>query len=81
MKKILIIALLILASCSHSPATANRLLQQEGISEVHLDGHPMFSGCADDEAYATAFTGKKNGVPVRGVICGGHFKANTIRYK
>lgn len=82
MKKLfVVVSMMLLAGCSHSDSVAQRLLTQEGISEVRLNGHPLFSGCADDETYATAFTGKKNGLPVRGVICGGVFKANTIRYK
>jgi hypothetical protein len=80
MKKILIIATLILVGCTHDPKDAHRLLRQEGITSVNLHGHPFISGCAKGEDFATTFTGIKNGVPVNGVICGGWMKSNTIRY-
>lgn len=57
-----------------------RLMKQEGVVNPVNDGYPLF-GCGKDDDFATAFHGTKNGVPVKGVICGGLLKGKTIRYQ
>jgi hypothetical protein len=80
MKKLLLIAVALVAiGCTHSPNTAERLLQEEGVSSPTLQGHAWY-GCGKGDDYATKFSGVKNGKKVTGVICGGFLKGNTIRY-
>jgi opacity protein-like surface antigen len=75
-----LLAALALTSCNVDSNDAYRLLTQEGVNSVKLTGYAFF-GCSKGDDFSTKFTGVKNGVPVKGTICGGVFKNYTIRYE
>lgn len=62
-----------------APADFARLMRQEAITEAQPVSVSLFS-CGEGDGFATGFRGIKNGQPVKGVICSGIFKSNTIRY-
>lgn len=62
-----------------APADFSRLMRQEGITQVQPVDVTLFS-CGHGDGFATGFRGVKNGQSVQGVVCGGFFKSNTIRY-
>jgi hypothetical protein len=74
-----LLLVLCLVGCTHSNDTAFRLLAEDGVTQVQLNGYAFF-GCAKGDDFATEFSGVKNGKPVKGVLCGGFLKANTVRY-
>lgn len=69
-----------LTGCTVSEDDSHRILRQEGLSDVHLTGVAFF-GCGKDDEFSMGFQGRKNGVPVEGVLCSGWFKGITVRYK
>ncbi len=84
---LLLVMLLVLTmscnSCTINEKDFNRLMQQEGISNIQNLGH-VYTGCADSDNLATGFKGIKNGVPVKGIVCGDNSwggKGYTIRYR
>lgn len=82
MKKIALIALgaaLALSACT-SPSDADRVLRQQGYTNVSTGGYAWMS-CGEDDSVRTRFTATApNGEPVNGAVCGGLlFKNNTVR--
>lgn len=71
---------LLLTGCGVGDSDMKRLMRQEGITEFVDKGYAVF-GCSDSDAFHSEFTGKKNGVPVSGYVCGGLSKGYTVRYK
>ena len=69
---------LFLLGCT-DPMTARRIAEQDGVTQVETTGYRWFA-CGRDDVYQTGFRGLKNGRPVTGVVCGGWFKANTLRF-
>lgn len=73
------IGLFALTACD-DPATARRVLDNQGYTNVQLNGRPWF-GCGKDDAFATAFSATSpSGKPVTGVVCSDLFKGATIRF-
>lgn len=81
MKKILVlIALLTLTACTDE-ATATRILQHEGYTNIQMTGYNFFA-CGKEDFYRTGFTAMKNGYRIDGAVCSGlFFKNATIRYE
>lgn len=78
MKKLMIIAAIILSGCSASD-TATKALEGAGYSEVNITGYKFF-GCSEDDTFHTGFIAKGvNGKQVTGVVCSGLLKGATIR--
>jgi hypothetical protein len=81
---IFVIAILLLfatgcvSSIDHLQDTA-RILAGEGVTQVQFTGYDGWA-CSEDDWYHDAFTGIRNGVQVRGVVCGGLNKGYTVRY-
>lgn len=75
MKKLVIIAALLVSACSLSGCTGDRteitrVLEEHGYTEVEVLGFDMF-GCSKDDDTATKFRAKgPTGRPVKGVVCG-----------
>jgi PBP1b-binding outer membrane lipoprotein LpoB len=84
MFKILMIVVicLITVSCAPNPKKFETLMKQEGISEAKDEGMPLF-GCGKEDSmiFSTKFSGIKNNVKVKGVICSNLLKGYTIRYE
>lgn len=86
MKKLFAVGaiLLILAGCSDKNG-ATKALDDQGFTEIVTTGRPgflfWFSGCGENDFYATGFTAKNaRGKTVQGVVCSGFwFKGNTVR--
>lgn len=52
------------------PAGARPVLVAQGYTDIQIDGVDLFA-CADEDAYATAFTARApGGRPVHGTVCG-----------
>lgn len=80
MKKLITFAfVLMLAACTDAP-TAERILRQNGYTNIQTTGFSAFS-CGKDDAFATGFTAlAPNGSKVTGVVCSGWLKGGTIRF-
>lgn len=86
MKTKLIIAaslLLLLSACTDEDG-ARRALNAQGFHDIKTTGYRWWgcdSGKVSDDGWHTGFTAVgPTGVPVSGVVCGGIFKGNTIRF-
>lgn len=66
--------------CDIAPAEATRILSADGVSNITLTGYSWFA-CGRDDSFSQGFSGKKSGQSVRGVLCGGWMKGDTIRYR
>lgn len=80
---ILLVILVCTVGCTVPEKDALRLMQQEGIKDPKFDGYAIL-GCGDKDDTNIKFSGQKNGVKVKGVICGSLFglaKNYTIRYE
>lgn len=81
MKKFLGVACaaLLVAGCS-DPKTAQRVLAQNGFTDIRTTGYSAFS-CGQGDTYATGFEAKAvNGNFVRGTVCSAWMKGATIRF-
>lgn len=77
MKYLLLIFLIVGCTNEHE---ARRVLEQDGVTDVRMDGYPWFA-CGKGDFYHTGFVGKRNGKEISGTVCSGLiFKASTIRY-
>lgn len=84
MRRVLLTAAALIASfavvgCTNKP-DAERVLRQQGYSEIDAGGYAWLS-CSKDDSVRTSFTAKApNGEQVSGAVCGGLlFKNNTVR--
>ena len=74
----LIFALLSLSACSDKEGATHALAAQ-GFDVIDIQGYSYF-GCGEHDAYHTAFKACRGSVCTTGVVCGGIFKGNTIRF-
>ena len=80
MKKIVLIAAVLLMTGCTSKNDAERALRAEGFTDIKITGYD-FLACSEDDFYHTGFVAKRNGRTVRGTVCSGIlFKGATIRY-
>lgn len=82
MKRLLIITAvaLALAGCTN-PSGAREALLDAGYTNIEIGGYDAW-GCGEDDTFATKFTATgPTGRQVRGVVCAGAFKGETIRLK
>ena len=80
MKKALIVAALLLSACTNESKT-KRILENEGFTEIEINGYSFFA-CGEDDVFATGFCAKNAaGNKVCGTVCGGVGKGYTIRYE
>ena len=78
MKKLLLLAYLILAACT-DPEEATRQLRIQNYTEITINGY-KFTGCGKGDWYSTGFTAKSpSDMLVSGVVCCGLMKACTMR--
>ena len=82
MKKLITaLALLALAACSAPAVDVERVLTDQGFTEISVGGASLFS-CGKDDMTSNTFTAKgPTGRPIKGVVCGsgGFFKGYTVR--
>ena len=78
MKKLLIIAAILLSGCTQVDRSTE-VLGSAGYTNIQITGYAVF-GCDEKDSFHTGFkaTGV-NGKPVEGVVCSGLFKGATIR--
>jgi hypothetical protein len=69
------------ASCTH-PSEAQRVLQEQGYTNIETGGYAWFS-CGEGDHYQTKFTATSpSGHRVIGVVCSGLLlKSTTIRFR
>ncbi len=73
------VALLMNISGCSSSESAQRILAEQGYTNIHITGYTLF-GCSEDDAYHTGFNAvSPNGTKVTGVVCSGILKSSTIR--
>jgi len=77
---VLILLCIAAGACNVSDQECRRILYQEGVTGIQLSGHAWFA-CSEDDAFSTAFSGVRNGVRVKGAVCGGFLKNYTVRYE
>jgi hypothetical protein len=71
---------ILLASCT-DPKGSERVLAQQGFSDVKITGYKFFA-CSEDDIFSTGFIAKSpSGNEVKGCVCRGLFKGATIRFK
>lgn len=67
-----------IGACSDAP-TAERVLRQNGYTEIKTTGHSWF-GCSKDDSFATSFEAKgPTGVRATGAVCSGWLKGGSVR--
>jgi hypothetical protein len=81
MKKFIvtIVIVVLLASCTNKSATEKALLDA-GFHPIEIGGYSFF-GCSEDDIYKTKFKAYSpdSSRIVKGCVCKGIFKGNTIR--
>lgn len=82
MKRLLIVAAILVSGCCTDPQNATRILEENGYSDVQITGY-NWAACSDDDTYHTGFTATApGGRKVRGTVCAGvFFKNSTIRFE
>lgn len=79
MRILIVVACLMLASCTDANGT-RKVLTQEGHTQIEIGGYGFF-GCGKDDTFATTFSAvNAHGKRVRGVVCSGWMKGRTIRF-
>jgi hypothetical protein len=80
MKKFLIIAAVVLLSACTNTTKAERVLNENGYTDIQMTGYSMF-GCDKNDSFSDGFKAKSpSGKTVTGVVCSGWFKGSTIRF-
>jgi hypothetical protein len=80
MKKVMMLAVLVVLSGCTRPDHTRALLESQGYTDVDAGGYSYF-GCSEDDFFRTKFTATApNGQPVKGVVCKGVFKGATVRF-
>jgi hypothetical protein len=80
MKKLFVAAIAVLAvtGCTR-PGLAERVLTEQGYTNVDAGGYGFFS-CSEDDVFKTNFEATSPaGKRVKGTVCSGWFKGATIR--
>lgn len=79
----LMATMLTLSACSDEE-TSRRILEDEGYTEIRLDGY-AFWGCGEDDTFRTSFTAIRETPTgprdVEGVVCCGVLKDCTVRLR
>ena len=79
MKKVILLALLTLAlSCCTRPDKAISVLTAQGYTNITITGYHPFA-CSDSDTFSTGFEAYKDDVLIKGTVCSGLLKGNTIR--
>lgn len=81
MKKLLVLAVLLLSGCTNS-GDAHRALEGMGFTSIEITGYNYFA-CSKDDFYHTGFTAvNANHQIVNGTVCSGFlFKNSTVRFQ
>lgn len=81
MKRILLIATMLLVACSVDDGTARRVLEDEGYTDIVLLGWTPLA-CSSSERRSGGFRATRDGRHVEGVVCcGGYlFGDCTVRH-
>jgi hypothetical protein len=80
MKKFLVIAAIALLSACTNTSNAERVLADNGYTEIQMTGYSLF-GCGENDTFSDGFKAKSpNGKLVEGVVCSGMLKGSTIRF-
>ena len=76
-----LIGAMLITGCT-DPSTAQRVLSQNGYTDIQIKGYNFFS-CSKDDTVHTGFSAKSpNGTIVEGTVCSGLlFKNSTIRFE
>lgn len=75
-----VVAMALGSGCEVDAVTAERVLEAQGFSDVHLTGWVWF-GCGEGDDYTSGFRAKNaRGQPVEGYVCCGVMKACTVRF-
>lgn len=76
-KIILFASVMVLVGCT-APERTERVLQEQGYTDIQIKGFSWLS-CSDD-VFRTKFEAKSpSGYEIKGAVCSGWFKGNTIR--
>ncbi len=80
MKRLILLMLLSLSSCTNSN-DGYKALTSMGFTEIEFTGY-SFWGCSEDDFYHTGFRAKNpQGMIVTGTVCSGFlFKKSTVRF-
>ena len=79
MKRIAMAALVLTLAACTDPDGARRTAENHGLTHVQITGY-SFWGCSEDDGWRTEFTAlNAQGRSVRGVVCSGVLKGNTLR--
>jgi hypothetical protein len=78
MKYASLLFLLLLMACSQDKDKVKDILSAEGYTNISVGGYDSFA-CSEKDTYSNSFTAEKNGQIVKGTVCAGAFKNNTIR--
>ena len=76
-----VVGLCVMAGCT-DPVTAERVLSEQGYTDIQITGYRFF-GCSEDDFYVTGFNATSPvGKRVEGCVCQGFlFKNATIRFQ
>ena len=81
MKKVILLATVLVFTGCTQPEKAEKLLKQHGFSEVEITGWKPFIA-SKGEVFSTGFRAKaQNGETVEGAVTGGILKGSTIRFE
>ena len=76
---ILIAASILVSGCT-KPDGTQRVLKQQGFTDIQITGYRPFM-CSDRDTFCTGFTAKgPNGDRVSGAVCSGWLKGATVRF-
>lgn len=74
-----LVALSLGAACT-APLDAQRVLEDQGMTDVTTGGYALWQ-CSEDDTFATKFEATApSGRRVSGAVCQGLMKGSTIRY-
>lgn len=80
MRRLLVLVALGLCAGCTSKGTTERVLQEQGYTNVVAGSYDWF-GCGKGDTFATKFTATSPaGKSVNGVVCSAWFKGSTIRF-
>ena len=67
------------AGCTR-PTQAQAILEGQGYTNVEITGYALFGCSAENDDFRTGFRATdQRGRTVRGVVCGGFLKGDTVR--
>jgi len=78
---IVMIAFLYALSGCTAPASAKRILEADGFTDVQITGYNFFA-CSKEDWFHTGFVAKRGDKTVSGTVCAGLiFRNSTIRFE